>query len=127
MLDRVDGDAPGLDVHRQAENDPARLGVVAGDEQAAAARHDELRLVDAAGAHPEPPLVLVRGQVPVGEAADRVEAGRVTQAALVERLLDRERRRQQAEPLANLADLPGELVSLPQLRLVVAAELVVDH
>ena len=52
------------------------------------------------------------------------------QVALVEQVVDRERRRQQAElvdPRAGELDLRGVRVAVPELGLEVAAEVVLDH
>ena len=54
----------------------------------------------------------------------------MAKVALVEELVHRERRRQQVElahPLAGGADVGGDLVAVPELRLEVGDELVVDH
>ena len=115
---------------RDAEDDPPVLGVVAGDEQDVAAGRLELRLVDAARAHPEARLVLAGRQVPVGQSADPVEPLDVTQVVLVDELLDGERGREQpelVEPPAGLGDRIRDLVAVPQLRLEIGPELVVDH
>ena len=90
----------------------------------------ERRLVDAARAHPEPHRVLALREVAVGEAADPVQALDVPELALVQEVLDRERRGEEVEvahPLAGGDDLLGHLVALPELRLEVGEELVVDH
>ena len=104
--------------------------VVAGHEQDVAAGDLELRLVDAAGAHPEARLVLARREVAVREPADLVEAHHVAEVALVEVLVHGERRGEQVEllhPLACGADVGGDLVAVPELRLEIGNELVVDH
>ena len=130
VLDRVDRDAARLDARRNAEDDLHVLGVVAGDEQDVTARYLELRLVDAAGAHPEARLVLAGREVAVGEPADPVEPLDVAQVVLVDELLDGERGGEQpelVEPPAGLRDGSGDLVTVPQLRLEIGPELVVDH
>ena len=84
------------------------------------------------------PLALIQNRVsslraerfPYERPPIAVQPVDVPQLALVEQVLDRERRRQQAErvePHADLADLLGQLVARPELRLEVGAELVVDH
>ena len=91
VLDRVDRDAPGLDARRDADDHRRVRLVVAGDEQDVPPGDLELRLVDAARAHPEPPRVLARGEVAVREAADLVQPHHVAQVALVEELVHGER------------------------------------
>ncbi len=129
VLDRVDRDPARLDHRRDAEDDPIVVAVVIGDEQDVAPDHLEPALVDAARAHPESPLVLPRGEVAVGEAADAVEPLHVAKVALVEQLLDRERRGEKieiAQARARALHLLGDLVAVPELGLEVWVELVVD-
>ena len=107
VLDRVHRDAAGLDVRRHAQHHAPVLRVVVRDEQDVAPGHFQAGLVHPARAHPEPTLVLARGQVPVGEPTDAVQALHVPELALVEQVLDRERAREQVEllePDARLAD-----------------------
>ena len=104
--------------------------VVAGHQQDVASSRLELRLVDPAGAHPEPGRVLARREVAVREPADLVEAHDVPEVALVEKLVHGERGREQVELLHALAgrgDVLGDLVAVPQLGLEIRDELVVDH
>ena len=88
------------------------------------------RLVDAGRAHPVAPLVLAHRQVPVGQPADPVDALDRAQLLLGHDLVQRERRGQQAQrvqPVPGLVEALGQLVALPQLRLEVMLEAVVDH
>jgi hypothetical protein len=103
VLDRVHRHAPRLDPRRHADDHLRVLLVVARDEEDVAAGDLQLRLVDAARAHPEARRVLARREIPVREAADLVEAHHVAQVALVEVLVDREGRRKQVELLHALA------------------------
>jgi hypothetical protein len=126
----VDGDTARLDAGRHADDHLRVRLVVARDEQDVAPRDLELRLVDAARAHPEPRRVLARREVPVGEAADLVEPHDVPEVALVEVLVDGEGRREEIEflhALAGGADVRGHLVAVPELGLEIGEELVVDH
>jgi hypothetical protein len=91
VLDRVHGNAPRLDVRRDAEHDAAVVMVVVRDQQDVAAGRLQRRFVDTARAHPEALHVLSLGEVAVGEAADPVQALDVPELALVEQVLDRKR------------------------------------
>ena len=54
----------------------------------------------------------------------------MTQVALVQELLDRERGGEEVEvahPAAGLGDLPRVLVAVPELGLEIGAKVVVDH
>ena len=81
VLDRVDRDAPRLDVGRHAENDPPGGGVVAGDEQDVAAGSSSFDLSTPLALIQKRVVVLARGEVAVREAADRVEALDVAEVA----------------------------------------------
>ena len=65
MLDRIDRDASRLDTRWNAEDDDSALVVEVLDHEEITADGLELRLVDAARAHPEARLVLAGGEIPV--------------------------------------------------------------
>ena len=119
VLDRVDRHAARLDVRRHAEDHPRVARVVARHEQDVAVGLVELRLVDAARAHPEAVVVLARGEVAVGQAADRRRAAtragaRARRAAPRSGTAPAAARARRAD--ARLADLARQLVAVPRAR-----------
>src|SRR5262249_32667341 len=119
-----------LHVRRDGEHHPRVFRVVSGYEEDVASRLVELRLVHAARAHPEPVGILAGREIAVREAADRVQTLDLPQVALAHEVLDRERGGEEAEavePPPGLRDLPGQPIALPELRLEVAPERIVDH
>ena len=130
MLDRIDGHAARLDAGRYRHHHRLRGLVVVGHEQHVAANVLQVRLVDTRGAHPETRRILTGRQVAVREATNRVEALDVLEVALIEVLLDRERRGQEVhrvETLAGDRQRLGNLVAIPQLGFEVGVPNVVDH